>query len=362
MPVKSMLVKFLFACLSMITWYNKSVIMKELPSISILVMSYNQGAYIADCIDSVLSQEYDGKLEFIFCDDNSSDDTLSIIKNKICKYTGNRRVEVCSSPINQRVAGNMNNGIKLARYDWIMRMDGDDIMHPDRVKLTAEAILQHPEAVAFCGRYKYFSTEPEHVVNPLPADLTYFKHSYKDFTEKSSPNNLEWWGGIMCMHRSIFDIFGPLPLECDVLDDTMFATRALMLGEFVSITNAVFIYYRRHENNVSSEAKSATSISEYMKADAEMRRYYKRGIHCHQPILKEIEEFVSAHPEKSILLKYFTYHFNELKRQGTFWEKSWSERISDAGISGPIWRKIPWAIRVFSPFTYALLSILKNKS
>lgn len=336
--------------------------MRALPSISILVMSHNQEAYIADCVDSVLSQEYDGELEFVFCDDNSSDDTFAIIKDKLCKYTGDRRVEAYRSPINQRVAGNMNNGIKLAHYEWIMRMDGDDIMHPDRVKLTAEAILKNPDSVAFCGRYKYFSTYPEQVTNPPGENLIYYKHSYKDFTEKTSPKNLEWWGGIMCMHRSIFDTFGPLPLDCDVLDDTMFATRALMLGEFVSIINAVFIYYRRHENNVSSGVASNGSVSEYMKTDAEMRRYYKRGIHCHQPILNEIEEFVRTHPEKNILLKYFTYRFNELKRQATFWEKSWRERINDAGIKGPFWRKIPWAIRVFSPFTYALLSIMKKKS
>lgn len=336
--------------------------MRELPSISILVMSYNQGAFIADCVDSVLNQQYDGNLEFIFCDDNSSDGTFSIIKEKLCKYTGERRVEAYSSPVNQKVAGNMNNGIKLARYDWIMRMDGDDIMHPDRVKLTAEAILKHPDAVAFCGRYKYFDTEPESVTNPEPEDLIYIKHSYQDFTEKSSPENLEWWGGIMCMHRSIFDTFGPLPLECDVLDDTMFATRALMLGKFVSITNAVFIYYRRHENNVSSAVTSTTSIREYMKADADMRRYYKKGIHCHKTILQEIEGFIQTHPQKLILLQYFTYRLNELKRQGEFWEKSWRERIADAGINGPIWRKIPWAIRVLSPFTYALASKIKKKS
>ena len=55
----------------------------SLPSISILVMSYNQEAFIGACVDSVLSQEYDGELEFIFCDDNSSDTTFKIIEDKV---------------------------------------------------------------------------------------------------------------------------------------------------------------------------------------------------------------------------------------------------------------------------------------
>lgn len=336
--------------------------MRELPFISILVMSYNQEAYIADCVDSVLSQKYDGNMEFIFCDDNSSDSTFEIITERLRKYTGAYRVEAYKSPFNQRVAGNMNNGVKLARGEWIMRMDGDDIMHPDRVQITAAAIQKFPEAVAICGRYKYFTDKPEEHINPEAARLNYLVHSYKDFTEKSAPANLEWWGGIMCMHKSIFEHFGPLPLSCDVLDDTMFGTRALMLGKFVSITNAVMIYYRRHENNVSSENKEHTKISEMLKADKAMRQYYRRGIHCHQAILEEIANYIQEYPEKSVLLTYFTHHLSELKRQGEFWQKSWRERIEDAHIVGPFWRKIPWAIRVFCPFTYVFINKLMKKS
>ena len=336
--------------------------MKDLPFISVLVMSYNQEAYIADCVDSVLSQEYDGKLEFIFCDDNSSDSTFEIIEERLCKYTGSRRAEAYKSSFNQRVAGNMNNGIKLARGEWIMRMDGDDIMHPDRVRITAEAIQKFPDAIAFCGRYKHFKDKPEVHLNPEAGSLNYLVHSYQDFTEKSAPTNLEWWGGIMCMHKRVFEEFGPLPSTCDVLDDTMFGARSLMLGKFVSITNAVMIYYRRHENNVSSENSTHTGIFELLKADRAMRQYYRRGIHCHQPILDEISNYVQFNPEKSVLLSYFTHHFSELKRQGEFWEKSWRERIADAHITGPFWRKIPWAIRVLCPFTYILIQKLKKKS
>ena len=336
--------------------------MQSLPSISILVMSYNQEAYIGACVDSVLSQEYDGELEIIFCDDNSSDSTFSTIQEKVYKYTGTRNIKLYQSSENVRVAANMNNGIKLAQGEWIMRMDGDDIMHEDRVRLTSEIICNNPDIVAVCGRYQHFKTTPQAVKNPDYKDLKIQINDYQDITPNEVPQNLEWWGGIMCMKRSIFDIFGPLPSECDVLDDTMFATRALMLGKYASVTNATFIYYRRHENNVSSENSVANSIFDIMKQDKAMRQYYRRGIHCHKPILDEISTYVSIHPEYNVLYEYFSNRFNELKRQGEFWQKSWCKRIKDAHISGHFWRKIPWAIRVLCPFTYALASKFRKKS
>ena len=55
--------------------------MNSLPFISVLVMSHNQEAFIRDAVDSILSQEYEGELEFIFCDDHSTD-ALSHIRPK----------------------------------------------------------------------------------------------------------------------------------------------------------------------------------------------------------------------------------------------------------------------------------------
>lgn len=336
--------------------------MSTLPSISILVMSYNQETFIGDCVDSVLAQEYEGELEFIFCDDNSSDSTFKIIQEKVYNYTGNRRITTIKSAQNQGVAGNMNEGVKHARGNWIMRMDGDDIMHPDRVKLTAEAIVRYPEATAICGRFRYFSTTVPNVENPELDNIIFLEHDYKNFTANSKPAELEWWGGIMCMKRSVFDRFGPMPKECDVLDDTMFATRSLMLGSFITLPNSIMIYYRRHENNVSSEKSDSSTLREMIKADAQMRAYYRRGVHCHDSILRELKQFSETKQEYSLLYSYFEYNFSELRRQGEFWNKSWHERIKDAGIQGPFWRKIPWAIRVLCPFTYVLGQKLKKKS
>ncbi|MBR5196024.1 MAG: glycosyltransferase [Akkermansia sp.] len=336
--------------------------MNSLPFISILVMSHNQEAFIRDAVHSILTQEYDGELEFIFCDDHSTDATFEIIEEIVSQYKGNRRIVTHKAKVNGRVATNMNIAIQLAKGDWFMRVDGDDILHPDRVRLSAKAIMEHPNAVAVSGRFSYFETDYQPITNPDDSDIRYNVFSLKDFVSNEIPRGLEWWGGLMTMHRRIFDTFGPLPHECHVLDDTMFATRSLMLGDFVIIDNAVLLYYRRHGGNISSSCAQAHSIRAMMKQDKESRDYYRRGIPCHKPILNEIEKFTIEHPEIQNLLECFRVRFDSLSRQAFFWDKSWKERIKDAHISGPFWKKIPWALRVMCPFTYALVTKIKNKS
>lgn len=362
MPVRSMLVKLLFSCLSMITWYNKCSNMRELPSISILVMSHNQEAFIADTVNSVLSQKYDGELEFIFCDDHSTDSTFEIIQKIVSEYEGNHRVVTHRCEINGRVATNMNVAVSLAKCNWYMRVDGDDILHPDRVRLTALAIMKHPGATAISGRLIPFESYYQETKNQDDNELSFNVFSIKDFTPTREPEGLEWWGCMMTIHRSVFDVFGPLPSECNVLDDTMFATRALMLGNFVIIVNGYLLYYRRHSGNISSSKLTENSIRGLIKSDRDSRDYHRRGIPGHKPILKEIENFTQNNTDFDNFRKYFEYRFSELKRQAYFWEKSWRERIADAGINGPIWRKIPWAIRVLCPFTYVFIKKIMKKS
>lgn len=52
---------------------------KELPKISIVTATYNQGIYIEECILSILEQKYPN-LEYIIIDGGSNDNTLEIIK------------------------------------------------------------------------------------------------------------------------------------------------------------------------------------------------------------------------------------------------------------------------------------------
>lgn len=334
----------------------------KLPFISIVVLSYNQEDFIEDCIDSVLTQQYMGPLEIIFCDDCSTDETYNIICDKIKKCHSPYPIITHQRAQNGRVAVCMNTAIALSKGDWIMRVDGDDILHPDRVRLTASALLQYPNAVAVSGQLSEFSDRPHFAENPPDHELQYLVADKTQFDCFNKPKGLQWWGGVMTMSRRIFTEFGDLPAVCNVLDDTMFATRALMLGQFIIIRNGIFLYYRRHAGNISSatDKSEKQSIFQLMRADKAAREYHRRGIPCHAPILQELQNYTQLHPEAQGLLDYFQNHFANLQRHALYWEKSWKERIQDAALQGPFLRRLPHILSTFSRFTYALSKWVKQ--
>ena len=328
---------------------------KELPFISIIVLSYNQAAFIKECAESVLNLTYDGRLEIIFCDDCSTDATFDTIRQVVADYQGPHKVICHQCPVNVKVAVNMNTAVALSSGDWIMRVDGDDIVHPDRLKLTVHAIRQFPTAVAVSGQLSLFESQADSIANP-PTDELQFQVANRngENAANASLHSVSWWGGAMTMARTVFTSFPPLPAHCGIMDDSFFGARSLLLGDFVIIRNACFLYYRRHENNISSQSATGTGLWETMRADAESRNYYKRCLPCHSSLIEEIEQYTANHPDCNSVLDFFRTYLAERERQALFWEKSWKERIADAHIKGAWWRKIPWALRTLCPFTWAL--------
>ena len=97
--------------------------------ISIGIPFYNAEKYLADAIRSVFAQTYQD-WELILIDDGSIDGSLEIAKS-----VDDSRVRVFSDGKNKKLAARLNEITKLAKYDYIARMDADDLIFPNRLEL-----------------------------------------------------------------------------------------------------------------------------------------------------------------------------------------------------------------------------------
>lgn len=93
------------------------------PLISVIIPILNQEAYLADAIESILTQTYKN-IEIIAIDDGSTDSTPSLLK----KYP----IRIITHTQKQGIVSSLNEGIEAAKGTFIARMDGDDICHPTR--------------------------------------------------------------------------------------------------------------------------------------------------------------------------------------------------------------------------------------
>ena len=94
--------------------------------ISVVTSVYNCEKYIKETIQSVIDQTYTD-WEYIIIDDCSRDNSAKIIQS-----IQDDRIRFIKNETNQGQCANLNKGIKLARGEYIARLDHDDICYPDR--------------------------------------------------------------------------------------------------------------------------------------------------------------------------------------------------------------------------------------
>ena len=102
------------------------------PKISVLMPVYNGEQFLDKSINSVLDQTFNN-FEYIIINDGSTDDSLKIIES----YEDSR-IKIINFSKNMGISAALNNGLNVAKGDYIARQDQDDISHPERFMLQVE--------------------------------------------------------------------------------------------------------------------------------------------------------------------------------------------------------------------------------
>jgi glycosyltransferase involved in cell wall biosynthesis len=105
---------------------------------------YNAEEYVQEAIESVLKQSFEN-FELIIIDDASEDNTLPIIHSYLDK-----RITVLQN--RHDFIGSLNLGLQKAAGKYIARMDADDVMHIDRLKIQ-HAIMEEESSITVCGTW-----------------------------------------------------------------------------------------------------------------------------------------------------------------------------------------------------------------
>lgn len=120
------------------------------PLASVVVCVYNRPLEIAQCLRSLLNQDY-RPLEIVVVDDASSDDTPSIIEEfKEQAHNAGVLMTVVRNPKNRGVAGARNEGIKQSRGEFVLCTDSDCVAAPDWVSNMVR-VLSQPGVMAASG-------------------------------------------------------------------------------------------------------------------------------------------------------------------------------------------------------------------
>lgn len=113
--------------------------------VSVLVAVYNVEENLPRCLDSVLSQTY-LDLEIILVDDGSTDSSGSICENYADR---DDRIKVIHQ-VNEGLSSARNAGLRAATGDYILMIDGDDVLHPQMIEMLYKLIKSGDYDFSMC--------------------------------------------------------------------------------------------------------------------------------------------------------------------------------------------------------------------
>lgn len=130
------------------------------PRVSIIIPCYNHGQYIREALDSVEKVSDKSLYEVIIVNDGSKDQYTIEMMDKLAAE-GYHVI----NQVNQGLGRTRNNGIKLAKGDYILPLDSDNRIRPEYIYESIKILDTHPEIAVVYGDAQFFGDKDKrHVV------------------------------------------------------------------------------------------------------------------------------------------------------------------------------------------------------
>ena len=219
------------------------------PLVSVIIPCYNQGRYLSDAIESVLTQTL-ASYEIIVIDDGSSDDTAAVAG----RYA--HRVRLITQS-NAGLSAARNRGLVEARGRFVQFLDADDAILPTKLAMQVE-LLHSSElpGTAYCNYTR--GTDIDIYVEP-PRPFAYLPPEHGQ-------------GSVLEQVARDWELRMSIPAHCFLFDRRLFAEHGvrfdislpthedwdcwmsvLSLGGPTYFTNEVLAVYRISAGSMSSD-------------------------------------------------------------------------------------------------------------
>ena len=124
--------------------------------VTVIVPVYNQEMYIGRCIRSLLKQTIPSDdYEIIVINDNSTDNTAAVLK----PFTGDIRYFMNEK--NEGLPFSLNIGIRNAKGQFVVRVDADDFVHWDYLKILSMHLQMNHDIDAIACDYSLVNDQQD---------------------------------------------------------------------------------------------------------------------------------------------------------------------------------------------------------
>jgi len=289
---------------------NREISMREKrsfsPEVSIALCTYNGELFLREQLDSILNQDYPVLTEIVCVDDNSTDNSWSILQEYAEKFT---HINISRNTPKLGYVKNFEKELTLTTKPFIAISDQDDIWYPTKITKLVSAIG-----------------------NNL---MVYSDSEYIDINGKSSGNKLSDNRNLTtctsCLNFALFNAISghnilmskdllkyALPFSEEIPHDFWLGFHASQLGE-IPVVKEVLVGYRQHANNIiggigHSGGKKDSDLERIRNSKIKIDIFAKNTALYLSKEQKIFEQLAKSYTDKSFAMR--------LKRVCIFWKNN----------------------------------------
>ena len=241
------------------------------PKISVVIPVFNGAKYLPRCLDSLIMQTFKDWIA-ICIDDGSTDETASVLN----KYAKKDKRFIIVHKKNAGVSAARNDGIKLAKTEYIHFMDADDVIDENyyqEIMNYANDIDADVYGTGFVSNSKYSSNliyKKLHVLQTLFGKLFWTQALIKSFV----------WRYIF---KTDFIKKNKLHFDTNLIsqEDAIFVLNSFVLSDKIVIIPNVNYHYIFNENSAlnSHDKSHHDKLKKQYKIGKQFRKQYAKSNH-----------------------------------------------------------------------------------
>jgi glycosyltransferase involved in cell wall biosynthesis len=294
--------------------------------VSVIVPIYNAGNKLEKCIKSILNQSF-SDFELILINDGSTDNSLQICE-KFKKQ--DQRITLISKS-NEGLIATRQKGINVAKCEYVMFVDADDLVHCDILKILYNESIDNSADVTVCNMQKFIGS-PKILKKETPND--YFQNE-KVYNKDEIKNELvtAYFHGhpfpsSLCAKLYKKDLLINSGKYLDRIqflgEDLFFNMEILLNANSVKIVNKSLYYYRLGGNTQKFMPYLFDDmVNGYLIQKEVINKHYKNSYTYNGISIMLLNTF------KSCLTNLFNSKFNEKQIKETIKEYTLNQAVRE---------------------------------
>ena len=241
--------------------------------ISVIVPVYNLESYIADCLQSIIEQDF-ADMEIIVVNDGSTDGTLAVVEG-FAKQ--DERIFVINKS-NGGVASARNTGVRAATGKYVFQIDGDDWIEPGYFKAMYDFSEQENLDIVLTDHY-FDGLDGKQIYNKEMANINSLVFSNQEYWREFFTYGFFIHSDKLIKRKLYFENNIEYPTDLKIGEDAVVICKLIYFAKKIGKINQAYFHYARRPGS----AMTAST-------------YYSRAVENYK-ICEQLQSFFADKPE-----------------------------------------------------------------